>query len=76
MVPYLYTELVEVVLEKTEICKSKAAVQRVISAIRSFTNPFEIPDKDRLYCLVSGAPVPVDVEDHVLKAEEYGKADK
>ena len=63
-------------LEKSEIQKSEEAVQRVITAIKNFMNPFEAPDKNRLYTLSSGAPVPPDMEDHVLRAEEYGKADK
>ena len=60
-------------IERAEIQKNEDAVQRTISAIRSFTNPFYIPDKCRLYSLASGAPVPSDVEEHVLGAEMMGK---
>ena len=49
-------------LEKAEISKSEQAVVRVIDAVKNFTNPFMIADKERLYCLASGAPVPLDVE--------------
>ena len=61
--------------ERAEIRKSEAAVQKALSAIRSFMNPFEVPDKDHLYSLASVAPVPAHVED-VLRAEAFGKADK
>ena len=63
-------------LEKAEICKSENAVQRVIAAINNFTNPFEIPDKDKLYNLASGAPVSSAVETDVLQAERKGKEQK
>ncbi|XP_015768310.1 PREDICTED: uncharacterized protein LOC107346954 [Acropora digitifera] len=43
-------------LERAEIKKSQYAVQRTVSAVRNFTNPFSIPDKDHLYSLASGAP--------------------
>ena len=56
-----------------DIQKSEDAVQRTISAIGSFTNLFYITDKSRLYSLASGAPVPSDVEEHVLGAEMMGK---
>ena len=59
-------------LEKSEISKSEKAVVRV-DAVKNFTNPFTISDKERLYCLASGAPVPLDVETVVLQAEAIGK---
>ncbi|XP_068235071.1 uncharacterized protein [Palaemon carinicauda] len=63
-------------LEKAEIKKSEKAVQRVITAVRNFTNPFTIPDKDRLYSLASGSPTSKDVERDVLEADAVGKAAK
>lgn len=63
-------------LEKAAIKKSEEAVQRVFTAIKNFTNPFTIAEKDRLYSLASGAPVPIDVETDVLRAEAVGKAAK
>ena len=53
-------------LEKAEISKSEQAVVRVIDAVKNFTNPFTVADKEQLYCLASGAPVPLDVETDVL----------
>ena len=63
-------------LEKAEIRKGEEAVQRTLTTIRNFTNPFIITDKERLYCLASGAPVPMDAEIDVLQAEAVGKAAK
>lgn len=63
-------------LEKAQIRKSEEAVQQTITAIQSFTNPFTIADKDRLYCISSGAPCSVEVEHDVLHAESIGKEAK
>lgn len=60
-------------LEAAQIRKSEEAVGRTMDAIRSFTNPFTITDKDRLYSVASGAPVPIEVENVVLQAEAIGK---
>ncbi len=49
-------------LEPAQIKKSEEAVQRVITAIKGFTNPWRIPDKSRLYSLASGAPIDPEVE--------------
>ena len=63
-------------LEKAMIEKSETSVQNVITAIRNFTNPFRITDKEKLYSLASGASVPKDVETDVLHSEVVGKAAK
>lgn len=63
-------------LEKAEVKKSEEAVQRTISAIQNFTNPFSLIDKDHLYNLASGAPVSPEVEYDVLRAEAVGKESK
>lgn len=44
-----------------------------MTAIKSFTNPFTIADKEHLYCIASGAPVSREVEYDVLRAEVVGK---
>ena len=59
-------------LEKAEIQKSEEVVNKVMVAIKAFTNPFTLPDKDRLYSLASGAPAPLEVEIDVLRAETAG----
>lgn len=63
-------------LETAQIKKYEEAVQRVISAIKGFTNPWKIPDKNRLYSLASGSPIHPEVEVDVLQAEAAGRAAK
>ena len=63
-------------LERAEIQKSEKAVQRTMSAIRNFTNPFSLVDKDHLYSLSSGASVSAEVEFYVVRAEAAGKEAK
>lgn len=63
-------------LEPAQIKKYEETVQRVISAIKGFTNPWKIPDKNRLYSLASGAPIDPEVEVDVLRAEAAGRAAK
>lgn len=63
-------------LERAEIKKFEEAVKRTISAIRNFTNPFSLVDKDHLYSLASGAPASPEVEFDVLRAEAAGKEAK
>lgn len=63
-------------LEAAEIKKSEAAVQRTVTAIHSFTNPFTIPNKECLYSLASGAAAAAAVDVDVLRAEAVGKAAK
>ena len=57
---------------KSEIKRSEEDVNRTIDAIMSFSNPFTQPDKARLYCISSGAPVSIDVQIDVMRAEEAG----
>ncbi|KAK2183590.1 hypothetical protein NP493_304g07046 [Ridgeia piscesae] len=41
-------------LEKAEVKKCQESVQRVLAAVKNFTNPFTVADKNRLYSLASG----------------------
>ena len=61
-------------LEAAQVRKSEKAVQKVLTAISHFTNPFRTPNKDRLYSLASGAPMPEDIEMDILRADSVGKA--
>ena len=60
-------------LETARIRASENAVQKVLTAISHFTNPWRVPNKDRLYSLASGCPVPTDIEEDVLRADQLGK---
>jgi len=54
--------------------KSEEEMCSVVQAINNqFSNPFIIEDKDALYCLSSGAPVPSNVENDILMPDESGK---
>ena len=57
----------------SQIVKSEQDTCSVLQAISNFTNPFTIEDKDALYCLSFGAPVPQDVESDILMADDIGK---
>ena len=61
-------------LHNAQIKKSEDAVLKVMTAIRSFTKPWRIPDKSRLYSLASGSPASKEVENDVLRAEKLGKS--
>ena len=63
-------------LEAAEIKKSEKAVQRTLTAIKTFIDPFAITDKDRLYNITSGAPVSPEVEIDILRADTAGKEAK
>ncbi|XP_063959228.1 uncharacterized protein LOC135154916 [Lytechinus pictus] len=63
-------------LERAEMKKSEDNVQRTISAIHNFVNPFSLVDKDHLYNIASGAPVSAEIEFDVLRAESAGKEAK
>ena len=57
----------------SQIVKSKQDTCSVLQAISNFTNPFTIEDKDALYCLSFGAPVPQDVESDILMADDIDR---
>ena len=59
-------------MEKAEVKTCEDSVLRVLAAVRNFTNPFTVADKNRLYSLTSSAPVPMEVEMDVLRAEALG----
>ena len=59
-----------------EIARSEQAVDRVMTAIKGFLNPFKAPDKDNLIIISSGSKVPPAVEVDVLRAEEAGSQER
>ena len=63
-------------LRPSEVMKSEKSVSKTTTAIRSFMNPFDVDDREKLYSLSSGAPATVSVEGEVLSAEKIGKAAK
>ena len=60
-------------VRSSQILKSEQDTCCVMEAINNFINPFTIEDKDTLYCLSSGAPVPSNVENDILMSDEIAK---
>jgi hypothetical protein len=59
-------------LRRTKIERSEANVVKVAAAIVGFINPFEMEQKDKLYCISSGASVTSEIERDVIIAEALG----
>ena len=61
-------------LEKAAVKKGEEAIQQILTAVR---NQIHSPSRIKtVYSLASGAPVPMDVEMDMLRAEAVGKAAK
>ena len=57
----------------SQILKSEQDTFCVMEAMNNFINPCTTEDKDMLYCLSSGAPVPSNVENDILMSDEISK---
>lgn len=55
-------------LRRTEIERSETNVEKVAEAIVGFINPFEMEQKDKLYCISSGASATSEIERDVILA--------
>ena len=60
-------------LRPSQIAYSEGNTLGAITAILNFINPFEVEDKDTLFCLSSGAPIPPDIAFDLLNANEAGE---
>ena len=56
--------------------RSERHVSNTAQAIESFNNPFVIPDKDKVYCISSGALASVVIEVDILHADSVGRDSK
>jgi hypothetical protein len=59
-------------LRRTEIERSEANVVKVSEAIVGFINPFEMEQKDKLYCISYGASATSEIECYAILAEAFG----
>lgn len=59
----------------SQVQKSENATKKVIKAVESFLNPFELAEQG-LVCLLSGASVPVEISKDIETAEEIGRKSK
>ena len=60
-------------LKPSEVRRSEKCVQNATEAIKGFLNPFDVDDRDKVYCLSSGAQTTDEIEDDVLCAENAGE---
>jgi hypothetical protein len=60
-------------LRPSHITKSEEDTCKIIQPISNFINPFDVKNKDALYCLSLGAPAANDVEQDLLQADKIGK---
>ena len=60
-------------LRPSEIRRSEKCVKNATEAVKSFLNPFDVDDRDRLYCISSVVPVDQEIEDDILGAEKAGE---
>ena len=62
-------------LRATEIKKSEERVMKVVEALKEdFINPFDSAlDRQKLFNLVSGRPLPAEVAELLISAEDRGK---
>ena len=49
--------------------KGEKLVNKTVDAVKSFLNPFDVPEETKFYCLSSGAATPSEIEIDVLRAE-------
>ena len=59
-------------LRPSEIQKGDKEVCETVDATKGLIDPFDVDDKDKLYCLLSGTVVPASHENDILLAEEKG----
>ena len=50
--------------------KGEKLVNKTVDAIKSFLNPFDVPEETKLYCLSSGAATSLDIEIDIIRAEK------
>ena len=60
-------------LKPAQIKSSETATSQMKNAITSFTNPFEVDNKEELFCLASGKPAPPNVMEDLLQAHDRGQ---
>ena len=59
-------------IEKSQMVQSVNDVKKLIDAFQNLLDPFLVEDKDVLYCLSSGVPASVEVENELLTCQALG----
>ena len=57
-------------VRQSQILKGEKSVNHAKDAVNSFLNPFNIGESNTMYCISSGSPVPEDITQNILNAEE------
>ena len=60
-------------LRVSQMQNSENNVKKITEAVLGFTNPFQVENKEELYCLSSGIPATQEVSNSLLQALELGK---
>ena len=60
-------------LSEKQIAHSEKNVQACLSAFNSFMDPFNIEERTSLFSISSGAKLPLNIEEDVLKSDQKGK---
>ena len=60
----------------SQVKKGEKAAFATAEAIQNFMDPFQVEVDDKLYCISSGAAVPLNIESDIMNAELYGTAAK
>ena len=60
----------------SQIKNSEKAAFATVEAIQNFMDPFQVEVDDKLYCIASGAAVPLNIESDIMNAELSGSAAK
>ena len=60
-------------LRVSQMQNSENNVKKITEAVLGFTNPFQVENKEELYCLSSGIPATQEVSNCLLQALELGK---
>ena len=59
-------------LMNAETAKSEKQVIKTIEAIKSFIDPFDVEDHQKLYCLPSSVAADMETAEDVLRADKVG----
>ena len=60
-------------LRVSQMQNSENNVKKITEAVLGFTNPFQVENKEELYCLSSGIPATQEVSNSLLQELELGK---
>lgn len=60
-------------IRPTKVIATEKDVVKILDSFSNFINPFEVDNKDVLFCISSGAPATKDIQDDLLRTDEVGQ---